>query len=395
MSRNAVRAVTFSVSLVLAVTLGYAVVHHLRPVREVLEFQDVDEAAFEAASASAARHAGELPARLRRTPLDEETVRRIMPLKGKTRVYDPFSYFRHAAGLSSERKWAEHPRGRFSVVTNSLGLRQDDELAEAKPDLRVLVVGDSHMTGVCSNAECFPAQLEDRLAANEPGRSVEVVNGSHGAYAFYHYLGVLERMLDLGYLPDVFVVVVYGGNDFLATFMWHLFGGTQRPRHTREELRRKEECKQLHPQGLGQALNAAEYFRRGGEEEVETALRMARAVMAEIRRLCRQQGTELVAVYLPSPSELPDHADQTRIEGAREVLGLSLEDLAVIGTMGDRFLADLRGAGYPTIDLRETFRGSTTELYWRRDLHLNLAGHAAMADVVAGRLEQWWGARAE
>ncbi|MDP6740382.1 MAG: hypothetical protein QF404_10275, partial [Planctomycetota bacterium] len=166
---------------------------------------------------------------------------------------------------------------------------------------------------MCANAECFHSQLEGRLAATRPERSVEVINGSNGAYSFYHYLGVLERMLELGIRPDLFVMVAYGGNDFLGVFLWHFFHATLRPMNSKVDLARRDATAKEHPQALGQALNAADYFRRGGPQEVKAALRMAREVTREVQRLCAEEGIELLVIYLPSPTEMPEHADQENL----------------------------------------------------------------------------------
>ena len=183
--------------------------HEIFAKRAVLELEEVDETVL--------RDGGrDRPApidTLGRYRLDEETVRAVQPLRGRIQVYDPFCYMRMRADLDRAVDWPEHPDGGFRIVTNSFGLRQDDELSQAHTDRRVLVVGDSHATGVCNNSETLAARLEEELAARAPNEAFEVANGANGAFAFFHYLGVLERFLDHGWKPDVLVVVVYGGKS--------------------------------------------------------------------------------------------------------------------------------------------------------------------------------------
>jgi lysophospholipase L1-like esterase len=349
----------------------------------VLAFHEPNEAERVEASSKAAERLAEGGFRV---PLSEEVVANIMPLKG-WRVYDPHCYFRYKGGLKSELTWKEHPNGGYDLVTNSLGLRMDAEIAPEAPDLRILLAGDSHMTGKCGNAESLHEVLAERLRAGDPARSVEAINGSQGAYSFYHYLGVLERMLHLGVVPDLFVVVVYGGNDFLAVHLWHFFNGTKRRRGS---TKMKKLCAEEHPESLGQVLNVADDFRAGGPAEVELAHRMATTVMGEVQRQCAQQGIDLLVVYLPSPSELPGQADQTAIEAGRELMGLEQEDVDLLGKMGDRLLRDLEAMGIATFDLRPGFRRQDRELYWRADLHLNVDGHARAAELLEPWVEDWW-----
>ena len=353
--------------------------------------QDMSPEQASAALAAAARiESGSLL----RVVLSEELVAEMMPLT-RRRVYDPLCYFRFLPDLSFTRAWDEYPGGQYEIVTNSLGLRQDAEILEQKPDLRVLVVGDSHMTGVCANPDCFAGQLDAQLSAADDARSVEVLNGSHGAYGFYHYLGVLERMRHLGHDPDLMVMVVYGGNDFLDTYLWHFFHDSRRPRQNEDERLLLHSVAQDHPDAVGQVLNAAEYFRRGGAREVEIALRMGREVTREIARQCEELAAGLLVVYLPAPSELPDQSPLEDLLQAAGKLELDQADLDLVGTMGDAYLSDLESLGVATLDLRPVFAARAGLLYWRRDLHLALAGHAAAATAVAPWIEDWWRARGE
>lgn len=396
--------------LLLAAVLGVSLGAALRGSRareaRPLAVVEVDETAVNSLAGELARRGGS-PAnrapgagaledgapdegRLRRTPLDEEEVRALMPLDKPRRQWDPYSYFRSRPYIQITRRWAEYPDGRFQMRTNSLGLRMDDEPAESRPDLRVLLVGDSHMAGVCTNADCAAGRLEAILARADEERSVEVLNGSEGAYTFYHYLGVLERMIALDITPDVLVVVVYGGNDFLGVFLWHVFNGTPRLKRTPEHLARMRKVAEAHSPALGQVVNAADYFTRGGQAEIANALTMAEQATDEIARLCAEHGIRPVIAYLPAPHEVPGAADLTHVDAAIEGLGLDRSALDLVGSLGDAYLDRVRAQGIPTIDLRDTFRDAERELYWRADLHLNLVGHALVAEALAPAVEAAW-----
>jgi len=361
-----------------------------RPRRAPLELVVTDEAEVDALSSRVAREARRGAGELVRVPLDEDLVAKLMPLDQGHRVWDPYCYFRSDPDLDYEREWAEYEGGAFRIRTNSLGLRMDREPAGERPDLRVWVAGDSHLTGVCANPDCTTGRLEALLAAADPARSVQVFNGSQGAYSFYHYLGVLERALALDLAPDVFVVVVYGGNDFLAVYLWHFFTGTRRVARTPDQTRRFTRAAEQYPAAIGQVLNAVEYFRVGGEEEVENALVMATQTTDEIRLLCETRGIELVLAYLPAPSEVPGAAEPGEIAAGLESLGLAQDDLSRIGEMADRYLDAARGLGVEVVDLRPAFRAAERELYWRRDLHLAVAGHELAARALVPAVEAAW-----
>ena len=104
------------------------------------------------------------PSQFVRWPVGPDVVARYFEIDGELTVYDPYSYFRHRGNLDVERPWEEHPDGRWMLRTNSLGMRRDSEPAAERPDLRVLVVGDSHTDGVCDNDESYCALLEAALA---------------------------------------------------------------------------------------------------------------------------------------------------------------------------------------------------------------------------------------
>jgi hypothetical protein len=145
--------------------------------------------------------------------ISEQDARVLFAVSTRGQRYDAFSAYAHNPNLNYDVAWSEHPRGHWLYRTNSIGLREDGELAVERPDLRVIVTGDSHVDGFCDNADSFPHVLGARLAVAHPSSTVEVINAADGGYSFYNYSGVLAAHLALR--PHVFVVTVHGGNDFL------------------------------------------------------------------------------------------------------------------------------------------------------------------------------------
>jgi hypothetical protein len=134
------------------------------------------------------------------------------------------------------------------------------------------------------------------------------------------------------------------------------------------------------------------------ERVVDEASRGAaeRAVLesaeGHLLRASLDEEIELLVLYLPSPTEMPEHADQEKLGAGAEIMQLTGEDLDLLGTMADRYLEDVAALGVSTIDLRPSFRSLEGQLYRVRDLHLNLAGHRAAADVSAPWIEARWDA---
>lgn len=320
---------------------------------------------------------------LLREPIDEETARTLFPplARGGRVRYDPRSYYFPTGPRRGWNRWGEHPEGGFEVRFNGLGLREDYEPGDTSPDWCVLLAGDSHMQGVVSNSESAANVLERGLRMAHPGLSIEVWNAGTGGYNFYHYLGTLERLAEeLG--PQVFVVVVYGGNDFSRTA--HL----QRYFHRRtaagvRQYRAEDVVRAGRQQGPGLAQELCQvcYF-LNNPRDFPIALETACAVTQEIVRQCERRGLRPVFAYLPPPGRGQPHLYAEDYRPALEILGLGLEELAVSDRLADGWLAFLRDTGVAHVDLRPIFRETQEELYWRRDLHLSVSGHRVLASAL-------------
>jgi hypothetical protein len=105
--------------------------------------------------------------------------------------YDPHIGYRYVANL---RVPVSHPRGRYTVQTNSLGLRNSREYGRTPPlgSRRILLIGDSITAGDgVDNHERFSDRLE---AAGGP---LEVVNCGLPGSGTDQQLLVLERVKEL------------------------------------------------------------------------------------------------------------------------------------------------------------------------------------------------------
>ena len=312
-------------------------------------------------------------------PMDEETAKRFFPGIGRgTSVYDELAYMVRTPNWDSMRKWAEHPEGAYRVKTNSSGFYEDEDVRTTGVDVRIVVLGDSHTDGVVSNPESFANRLEAQLGEALSPRVVDVINAGVGGTTFYNYLGMLERTAELS--PDLYVVAVYGGNDFAAAVKMRRYfekaGPWEQP--GRIDPKRKEAWErsgQTRPQETQQIR-----FFEANPDLVEYAIGAGNAVLARMDERARELGGRLVVAYLP-PALAAQPVQYERYRAAAdEVLegkrfGIDLSD-----RLGDAMLAFCEAQGIACVDLRPSFQSAEKPLYWYKDLHINIDGHQQVAD---------------
>jgi hypothetical protein len=295
-------------------------------------------------------------------------------------IFDPWVYFRDKGNLEHVFPCPEHPAKRWVWKSNSIGCREIHELDATPRDIRVLVAGDSHTCGVCNDEESFANQLEAQLAQARGGRTVEVLNAGLGGYSLYNYLGTLLRFRF--FAPQVFVVTVFGGNDFMDLLAVDA-ELTHRGLNSMSEAMhaRRKAALEISADAMGQGLNALDTFRDWPHEKAP-AMRLALGLCAEMQRVADHNHCKLIVVYLPSPFDLPWKRQQQNAIDARKVLELSDADGEVNRQMGVEFLAGLRAAGTSALDMRPIFEREPEPPYWRLDFHLSLRGHTLVAEAL-------------
>ncbi|MCZ6463242.1 MAG: GDSL-type esterase/lipase family protein [Proteobacteria bacterium] len=153
-----------------------------------------------------------VPPRDARIHLEHENMITVLGLEqlNRTMVFDPDLFWRLADELRDVRVTG-NVRGNvldFRVTAHD-GLRSPP-VAESRPALRVLALGDSCTFGIgVENDETWPAVLETALAA--AGLDAEVINAGVPGYSAYQGLRFLETR-GRALRPDV-LVVSFGFND--------------------------------------------------------------------------------------------------------------------------------------------------------------------------------------
>jgi lysophospholipase L1-like esterase len=391
LSRKLAVLTTSGVIAGLAALLAYQLIERDRG--EAVAFVD-NTAEVQALFTARAAEVGAAPpaasvSALVREPFDEETARTTlfrMLQHSKRYVYDPVCHVWQRPNLAQRQPFPEHPDGAWVSRTNSAGFRKDRELSDAPPDLRILVAGDSHTAGVVPNHECFPDVLEELLVAADPERSVEGLNAGIGGTAPYSYLGMLERHKD-ELQPDVFVVTLYGGNDFQGVLSLHRYFN-RLPAPTFGPYGGQRIVKALPSTGLlGQQLSQIAYF-LDNPDDVEVSIGAVRAITDELQRQCDEAGIHLVCLFLPAAWDVRPELLEEEMAAALDKVAFGREDLELSARLGDRWLAYLEERGIDHLDLRPVLREVEELCYWRSDLHLNTRGHRAVAEALAPLIDR-------
>jgi hypothetical protein len=330
---------------------------------------------------------GRARAGLGRRPIDAETAEVLfaaLSLPGFE--YDPLLYFRPLAGLESPRKFEEHPDGGWKSRTNSLGMHDDDDPLTERPDLRVLVAGDSQTQGVCANSETVASELERRLLASGTHSTVEVLNAAVGGYGPFNYLGTIEHFRHLA--PDVFLVVVYGGNDFRDLMRLQRYfarrGAASIENH--DPVAIAEQLGERRRMMYAELSQLCYFLDNPGD--VRISVDTLSNISLAIARECEQVGARPVFAFLPGPLTSQPERHARDIERFLEVSGLAPEALEVNAQMAADYVAFLAANDLAHVDLRAALRAADEPLFWDTDLHLNLDGNRLVARELAAGLSE-------
>jgi len=296
-------------------------------------------------------------------------------------VLDPVAGHLHKADFKKDFKWKEHPRGHIVIKTNNLGFRNDSDTREEKPNelIRILVCGDSHTDGVVYNNESFPAVLEQMFDLNNTGK-FEVLNGGVGYYGPQNYLGFIQKFIYLQ--PDVIVLVLYLGNDFLDAIHIAVERGELGKIQRQEEYYKKiTQLDEIMMGFSGQCFNQAWYFKNFPQSK-KTSLEIIKQNMRKIRSLSEENNAGLILVLLPSEIGSQFAADSTRILKAAKLMGMQRKEIMIENELADSLRNWLKEEKMPCIDLRKKIEKINRPLYWKKDLHLNVTGHQMLASTL-------------
>ncbi|MGE3174944.1 MAG: SGNH/GDSL hydrolase family protein [Planctomycetota bacterium] len=302
-------------------------------------------------------------------------------------VYDPHTHFWELPHVRFEVPFPAHPAKVWTMQTNDRGFRNARDTAVARPDLRVLVAGDSHTAGLVAIEETFCALTERLLRTARQGRTVEVLNAGKGGYSFYNYLGTLEKHLELR--PHVFVLAVYGGNDFVESLTLHRYFERRAtpPGRGAEWRERFDAAREGHTELLAQF--AWQVAHLAGDDALQAeALAAATGVTAGIARRCAEHGIRFVCMYVPPAADVQPAVLRGELGEFARAMDLDDDALRTTQRLAARYLAAVRELGVDVLDLTPAFARSDRELYWITDHHLDVDGNALVAELLAAQLDR-------
>lgn len=371
------RWIAFGVSSILSACAFVGFVQLRGSETPDLVWVESDEAGARAALEEASSTTSTRPPLPWRYYLPEKVSIKLMPqIVDDLRVYDIWRYFAYPARETLDRRTA-HGHLTTEVRTNQLGLRGPD-VRHDDVDLRIVVAGDSHVEGHLSK---FPELLERRFANLEEFGDVQVVNAAHGAYSLFHYFGTLELFLAKELRPDVFIVSVFAGNDFMDSLMlWDFFAGRKLSRLDQERSRHITNAERAMRHPYGQGLTTVVYFREFPEREA-SALTCAQELLTQIRERCAEADVELLVVLIPAPLELPGACDWDLVQRTMVYQGLESQDLEVVSRLRTALGDWLRAADIAHVDLLPIL-GAHGGRRFDATFHIDSTSHRLAADVL-------------
>ena len=305
------------------------------------------------------------------------------------------------------------PDFRHAVSTNSRGLRERETPYSRGSQRRVLCIGDSFTWGLgVEGAEAFPALLENALP------DTEVINAGVIGWGTAQEWLWLEKE-GYRYSPDVLILGFFV-NDF-----WDNAGRDQRGRRPifvvkdgelvlktppSPELARKEDPGFMGGpvrKGMASVLHAlrvhsrvaraihlgAEWLRAGFLERTDLSP-LPRATLREktdagvpaqdvtfalfkrTREFCLQHGIRLIVLLIPSHEDVrPELKDTARVHEDHEAYETALRFCRTL----DIDAVEMRPR---LLDMERSKRGG----FHQSDIHLNVAGHRAAADLLRARI---------
>jgi lysophospholipase L1-like esterase len=291
-------------------------------------------------------------------------------------IFDPLAGHIHKSNAWREYAWPEHKDGKIILKTNNLGFRSDvDTNIDKQGRIRILVTGDSHIDGVINNSESCCTILQNMLNQAADGQLYEVINSGTGYYFSRNYLGLIQKYLYLA--PDVYIVILYGGNEFLKTCSLIGCRKSDNPGY----YAKLREVRSFNPGGVAQGLNQIYYF-KNVPESMEICVKSATDDIYAIKQICELHNITLIVLLLPSKIEIEWSTDELSLNKSKELLELTDADLQKNLKILDKIASLLNNQQISYLNLFDYMKGKDHKLFWNKDYHLNDYGHKVIAETL-------------
>jgi len=306
----------------------------------------------------------------------------------------------------------EHPDGAVELRTNGLGFRNDRNPTTPKPvgTWRALVVGDSHTDGVVDNRDGVGDALARVLEIDRREQGIElraeVINGGTGYWGPAQYAEAFSVWAALE--PDLCIVILYEGNDFLDAVAAEERAGRRRLDRLEDHYPRLFEVAEHVGERVSQQMNQDLLFAHAPSAAVD-AVRLTREAIVRAGDTCTALGAPLVVVRLPPSGAVhPPTADETtHID--RTLGSIPWLSGRTLGSTTERQLAEVapevividswqalyrrsRGLRRHVVagDIPEHLgeREPNQRMYWSHDHHLSSYGHAVIVELLRETVHQ-------
>lgn len=295
---------------------------------------------------------------------------------------DDHALWWHRSDVRKIENWEEHPNGEIKFYTNSDGFRENENLnLKSDSTVLILVTGDSHIDGVVNNDESYPNVLEQLLKTTKY-ENIEVLNGGVGFYSFRNYYGFIEKFKRLE--PDKLIITVFTGNDFRENLLYEAWSDSYLNVLKNVRLRAYRrffiESKSNFP--LNQGIDQTYYFDLY-PNDITKSLEIASHYTSKIDSLCKAEKIDLQILLLPSKIE----ANNTFKNRLNSQLGWNNSIYEAQDSLINSYLSYLESMEIDYLDLTPIFNDRENKLYWDKDHHINIEGHAVIAESIFNSLE--------
>lgn len=293
-------------------------------------------------------------------------------------VTDSLAGHYHSPNYKLNYVWEEHPNHQFEKQTNNFGFVKTNATLEKKDSnmFRILVTGDSHLDGVINNHESFPSLLEKHLNSKFPTIKTEVLNGGVGFYSFVNYAGMYKKFKFLK--PDVFIVSVYSGNDFIEAILYDpgnkkIIPALQTFWYRLAKLAFQIKTNMASTQSTNQLL----FFKLFPAKE-DIALTIAKKHLQEINQQCLQNNTKLLVVFLPTKID----AEKKFRQNLKTESGWNDTVLNTTKNLTTSLSNWLKKQNISSINTVPDLSDNQLKLFYDTDQHLNVNGHFMLENNV-------------
>lgn len=307
---------------------------------------------------------------------------------------------------------ANYIRFPATFETNSQGLR-DREYQQAKPEgsKRIVVIGDSHTWGYgVNNDETYTEKLEALLP------NTEVINLGVTAYSLWQEIAYFKRV-GLAYEPDVLIVGFTQNDVDQGANRRNIERANNPPKDPEPDEDKGQRSVQRYIAehsalykfvsdrvntnrtlisllvdlgvkaplaGINGIDNNLKTALRDYSPELEKEFAMVRDKLLELKQTTDQAGVRLIVVAIPAKQAIDQVAfEQSIMRSVFEPDDFDLDKpYRLLATFAEE-------AGFEFVDPVPAFRERASNpevLYLKRDVHLNAAGHEALARVLAAYL---------